>query len=175
MSQLKPCSDCEKDFIQYTTIQKTCIPCAIEKAKTKKKAKKTKEARKQRREYNENDKGWQLKRAQEAFNGFIRERDSQSRGCISCGSTTGRWTAGHYKTDKSLRFNEDNCHGQCWFNCNSNKSGNIAEYRPRLVEKIGKARVEYLELYHPSPQWTLEQIIEIKLKYRRKLKGLQSG
>jgi len=172
---MKACKVCKEDFepTRSTTQQVCSMSCAITFTRQKAEKKRKKETNKMRRAMNEKDKAYQLKRAQEVFNSFIRERDSQINGCISCGSTTGRWTAGHYKTDKALRFNEDNCHGQCWWNCNSNKSGNIAEYRPNLVKKIGKARTEYLELYHPSPQWTLEQVIEIKLKYRAKVKAMK--
>jgi len=139
------------------------MECAIALGREKK----AKKHRADKRSFNAKDKTYQLKRAQEAFNAYIRERDQQRYGCISCGSTTGKWTAGHFKTDKSLRFHPDNCHGQCWWNCNRNKSGNIAEYRPNLVKKIGEERVAYLEQYHPPPKYTLEQIIEIKEKFKR--------
>ena len=173
---MKTCPICYNAFKAFNTLQKTCsqIKCAVEYVRRKRAKKQKAETRKMRSEFNAKDKSHQLKLAQAAFNSFIRSRDPQSSGCISCGSTTGKWTAGHYKTDKSLRFVEDNVHGQCWFNCNSNRSGNIAEYRPRLVDKIGLERVEYLEKYHPPKNYTLEEIIAIKLEYRAKLKPLQS-
>lgn len=171
---VKKCKICEREFTpQYSTAQRVCgTKCAMELARGNRQKKAKKETTRMRREFNLKDRSYQLKLAQAAFNAYIRERDPQSKGCISCGGTTGKWTAGHYKTDKSLRFVEDNCHGQCWFNCNSNKSGNIAEYRPRLVEKIGIERVEALETYHPPPKLTIEEIIEIKELYRAKLKAL---
>lgn len=154
-------------------MQKACSPkCALELVKAKKVKAYNAETTRLKREHKASDKRHQLKLAQIAFNAFIRARDPQAWGCISCGSTAGRWTAGHYKTDKALRFNEDNAHGQCWWNCNSNKSGNIAEYRPRLVEKIGIERVEYLEQDHPSPKYTIEDIVEIKTKYKEKLAAI---
>ncbi len=56
---------------------------AIECANDRREKKKKTEDLKMRREMNEKDKTYQLKRTQEAFNAFIRERDSQSKGCIS--------------------------------------------------------------------------------------------
>ena len=169
----KACKVCKEPFEPWATTQRVCSQrCALDEVKAKQAKAYAKETSRLRREHRASDRAYQLKLAQAAFNAYIRERDPQSKGCISCGSTTGKWTAGHYKTDKSLRFHEDNCHGQCWFNCNSNKSGNIAEYRPRLVEKIGLERVEALETYHPPPKLTIDEIIEIKERYKAKLKAL---
>ena len=170
---MKKCRECGDLFSPWATTQRVCSPrCALDAARAKQAKAFKAETTRLKREHKASDRQYQLKLAQAAFNAYIRERDPQSKGCISCGSTTGKWTAGHFKTDKSLRFHEDNCHGQCWFNCNSNKSGNITEYRPRLVEKIGIERVEALEAYHPPPKLTIEEIIEIKARYKAKLKEL---
>ena len=147
------------------------IACAVGYQQEKSRKNHKAVTRKMKCEFNLTDRSYQLKKAQEAFNAFIRERD-KGLPCISCGGTGNKMTAGHFKTDKSLRFHPDNCHGQCWWNCNMNKSGNIAEYRPNLVLKIGDERVEYLEQYHPPANWTLFDIIEIKKLYRVKLKEL---
>lgn len=165
--------ECEVRFTPRNSTQVACsYPCALTLVQQKKVKAYKAETREMRKERNQKDRGYQLKKAQEAFNAYIRARDPQSQGCISCGSTSGKWTAGHFKTDKALRFHEDNCHGQCWWNCNSNKSGNIAEYRPRLVKKIGIERVEYLEQDHPSPKYTLDDIAAIKTKYKAKLAAI---
>ncbi len=42
-----------------------------------------------------------------------------------------------------------------------------------LVRRIGSERVEWLERDHPAKKYTLDEIIEIKLKYRKKLKELK--
>ena len=173
---MKTCRNCKAKFEPFQTTQVVCsTSCAISVARKKVKKDYRAQTTKLRKDFQGKDRSHQLKLAQAAFNAYIRERDPQSAGCISCGGTTGRWTAGHYKTDKSLRFVEDNCHGQCWWNCNSNQSGNIANYRPRLVEKIGIERVEALEIYLPPPKLTIEEIIEIKDRYRAKLKALSQG
>jgi hypothetical protein len=80
--------------------------------------------------------------------------------------------AGHYRTtaaQPALRFHEDNCHVQC-FQCNHPKSGNISEYRVNLITRIGEERVEYLERDHGTPNWSIDDIIEIRDEYREKVK-----
>ena len=170
----KTCPDCEKPFFPYTTIEKRCIPCAIIKGKASSARKWAAGTRKLKSKARARDRSYQLGKAQEAFNAYIRKRD-EGLPCISCGNIGNKFTAGHYKSAGAypeLRFNEDNCHGQCWYNCNSNKSGNIIEYRKGLIEKIGIERVEYLEGPHEPANLSLADIIEIKNKYRDKLRGL---
>jgi hypothetical protein len=114
--------------------------------------------------------------AQTAFNKFIRERDKDAP-CISCGRFhEGQWHAGHYRTRGAypeLRFDEDNCHKQCSV-CNNHLSGNIDNYTPRLIEKIGQARFDRLMSHHPLPKWKREDYEQIRDNYKNKLKGLQS-
>jgi hypothetical protein len=146
-------------------------------AREKEAKKKAQETNKMRREFNEKDRSYQLKKAQEAFNAYIRYRDRHLP-CISCGTTDEglRYDAGHYRTTGAhpeLRFTEDNCHRQCHYNCNINRSGNITDYRIGLVQRIGVNRVEWLEQDHPPKKYTLNDIIEIKKTYRKKLKALQ--
>lgn len=112
------------------------------------------------------------------FNKFIRLRD-KDKPCISCDSTAGTYTltAGHFHpagTYKNLRFNEDNVHGQCWYNCNKNKHGNLLEYRIRLVEKIGVKAVEELDrLRNEDRRFTIPELIEMKIKYKDLVKKLE--
>ena len=86
----------------------------------------------------------QLKLAQAEFNKFIRLRDAHLP-CISCQRFhEGRYDAGHYLSigaHPEHRFNEDNCHKQCHWNCNIQQSGNIKNYRIELVKKIGIQKV----------------------------------
>jgi len=153
------------------------MACAITFTRQKAEKKRKKETRVMRREFNEKDRSYQLKLTQQSFNAYIRERD-KGLPCISCGSTVNKLTAGHYKTvgaHPELRFEETNVHGQCWWNCNRNRSGNIHEFRKGLGVKIGLGAVLWLEGEHEPTNYTLADIIEIKLKYRRKLKELQNG
>ena len=128
------------------------------------------------REFKANDKSMLTPKAQAAFNKFIRERD-KDLACISCGREHGgQYHAGHYKSvgaRKDLRFNEDNCHKQCSV-CNNHLSGNLAEYTPRLIAKIGKARYEKL-LEVSTRSYTVEELKTIIKKYKKKYEELQTN
>lgn len=89
-------------------------------------------------------------KAGKKFRAFIRKRD-EGQPCISCGSCNTSdashfYSAGHYP---NLEFNEDNCHAACR-KCNFFLSGNLNEYRKRLIEKIGLQRVERLDFLAAS-------------------------
>ncbi|MGJ7216688.1 recombination protein NinG [Morganella morganii] len=117
------------------------------------------------------------KQAQTAFNAYIRERDKDLP-CISCGRHhAGQYHAGHYRTTKAmpeLRFDEDNVHKQCSA-CNNHLSGNIENYRPALIEKIGQERFDRLMGVHELPKWKREDYERIRDEYRRKLKELKNA
>jgi hypothetical protein len=118
---------------------------------------------------------WYADKAREACHGYIRERDKFDN-CISCGRDhDGQYHAGHYKpsaVNALLRYNEQNIHKQC-APCNSHKSGNLTEYRKRLVIKIGEAAVIELEQNNEVKRWTKEELIEIRRHYQQKLKELR--
>ncbi|MBD2827082.1 recombination protein NinG [Xenorhabdus szentirmaii] len=115
------------------------------------------------------------RQAQTAFNAFIRERDKYDP-CISCGRFhEGQWHAGHYRTQGAypeLRFDEDNCHKQCSA-CNNYLSGNIDNYMPRLIEKIGQARFDRLMSHHALPKWKREDYEQIRDHYKERLRELR--
>ncbi|OCG59004.1 recombination protein NinG [Gilliamella sp. Nev3-1] len=174
----KKCKNCGKKFALFNSLAKVCsIDCAIQYAKDNrvqeqtriKLTRITKEKIKTRSEH--------LRKAQTAFNAFIRERD-KNEPCISCGRYhTGQYHAGHYRSVGAcpeLRFCELNVHKQCSA-CNNHKSGNIIEYRINLVKKIGVEKVEWLEGYHDPKKYTIEQIKQIKVEYKEKLKELKRG
>ena len=121
----------------------------------------------------DSDRPYQIKKAQEQFNKFIRLRD-KGQPCISCQKPMKAVYAGHYKSvgaHGELRFNEDNCHAQC-FKCNSYLSGNTGEYRKHLIDKIGLDRVEELEGPHPVGELSLSNVIQIKEHYRSECRKL---
>jgi hypothetical protein len=130
---------------------------------------------KQRKEKLKTKSKW-LAEAQREFNRYIRLRDERDS-CISCGRSTGcKVNAGHFLSVGShpeLRFNEDNCHLQCE-HCNSFLSGNQRAYRERLVLKIGLDRVEALEGPHEPLKLSIDEIKEIKAKYKVKCKELEN-
>ena len=118
-----------------------------------------------------------IKQAQQAFNAYVRYRDA-ALPCISCGRYhKGQYHAGHYRTvgaHPELRFNEDNCHGQC-APCNNHLSGNIANYTPNLIAKIGPERYEALISHHEPCRYTRTDLERIRDVYRTKLKDLKES
>lgn len=86
------------------------------------------------------------KKAGEKFRAWIRKRD-EGQPCISCGSfntsdASHLYSAGNYPC---LEFEEDNVWLSCK-KCNCFLSGNLLEYRKRLLKKIGTDRVERLDM-----------------------------
>jgi hypothetical protein len=113
----------------------------------------------------------QLKsKAQVSFNAWIRRRDSHLM-CISCQSAKVEqaghfYSAGHYNR---LRFNEDNCHGQCR-RCNYFLSGNLNEYRKNLEKRIGKEKLAALDFEASKKdayKFDRFTLIDIILKYKK--------
>lgn len=115
-----------------------------------------------------------MKRAQSAFNAWIRE--SKGGQCISCGRHhEGQMHAGHYRTTAAapeLRFEPDNVWPQC-APCNTHLSGNLVLYRANLIHKIGMSRVEWLEGPHEPRRYRKEDYQEIETDYKKKLKELR--
>lgn len=191
MSTIKPkkprkkkCKQCREWFQPTRPIQPCCgfkceIAYATEHAKKKaddrelqerKRIKKeASEARKAKREYIDNDRSHQTKLTQKTFNAWVLVRDD-GKPCSSCGRSTGcKMNAGHFLSVGStpeLRFHPLNVHVQCE-HCNSFKSGNIGEYRPMLIDKIGLDKVEWLEGPHEPKKYTCEQLREIRAYYAR--------
>ncbi len=89
-----------------------------------------------------------LSELQSLVNKYVRMRDKYDR-CISCDKDknwVGQWHAGHYFSrghSSALRFNLLNIHKQCSV-CNNHLSGNIGEYTPRLINKIGEDKFNLL-------------------------------
>ncbi|MRT13687.1 recombination protein NinG [Enterobacteriaceae bacterium RIT711] len=114
------------------------------------------------------------KQTQAAFNEYIRTRDA-AEPCISCGRHhEGKYDAGHYRTrgaSPSTRYDETNCHKQC-VPCNQHLSGNIENYTPRLIEKIGREAFDRLMGPHPVIKWTREGLQELARHYRGKTRQL---
>lgn len=139
MAKIKTCKVCKNEFEQRSTLQAVCSPRCFNEHKQNKEAARIKPR--------EAAKSAAKELAQMAFNAYIRARD-KGRPCISCGAPwTDEHQAGHYVPVSSgnvLRFDEDNCHGQCR-RCNMELSGNLAAYRIGLIGRIGHDAVCRLE------------------------------
>ncbi|MEJ5039951.1 recombination protein NinG [Pseudomonas sp. B21-036] len=121
-----------------------------------------------------------LREAQQAFNAYIRERDRLAGyACISSDRPLD-WNgnavdAGHYRSTGAaphLRFDENNCHAQSKHD-NRYLSGNVADYRLGLIQRIGLAAVEALEVDQEPRRYTIEDLQAIKALYRQKLRDLK--
>lgn len=188
----KKCKQCGKEFVP---MRSTAIACSylcakayvdarnekLKAQKAKQEAKVDRQLTKERKEKLKTRNDY-IKETQVAFNAFIRERD-KDKPCICCGKPLGEsqvgggFDAGHYRSVGSsphLRFNEDNCHGQRKY-CNNWRSGNAVDYRLGLIARIGIERVEALESDNSPKKWDIEELKELKQKYKDKLKELKSG
>ena len=104
------------------------------------------------------------------FHKFIRNRD-ENKPCISCGKYT-TLQAGHFYSagnHPSVRFNEDNVHGQC-VKCNYYLSANLLPYRTNLIHKIGVERFNKITLNTQMAKksgykWSRLYLVEVILKY----------
>ena len=113
-----------------------------------------------------------LAELQALVNKYVRLRD-HAQGCISCdkpSSWTGQWHASHYHSrghSSQLRFNLWNIHKGCSV-CNSHLSGNIGQYTPRLIEKIGQEKVAWMESNKSQPKSYDVEWIKRAIKVTRK-------
>lgn len=167
------CCNCKTITSNRAGLKWSCdIECTIaftNRALARKKAKEIKVERKEIKAAKERIKPlskWLIE-AQQAFNAWVRLRDD-NQPCISCGRHhKGKYNAGHFRSTGAashLRFNPANVHKQCE-PCNSHLSGNIINYRPRLIEKIGLSVVESLENDNAPKKWTVEECKFIKAHY----------
>ena len=121
--------------------------------------------------------GYWMRRAQSAFNAWVRARDA-GQPCISCGRHhQGQNHAGHYRpagSNPELRFEPDNCHLQC-APCNSHLSGNLTKYRQALIAKVGLERVEWLEGPHEPKRYRRDDYQAIESEYKAKLKEINGS
>lgn len=125
-----------------------------------------------------------IAKCQKLFNEYVRERDLTGDyfKCISCGEIKDErfMNAGHYYNVghfPGLRFDEDNCHGQC-IRCNKFLHGNLIEYRDNLFVKIGPERFNKLKvkagLYKRNGYKFSRFEVEEKIKeLQKKLKELK--
>lgn len=187
----KRCKECEELFAPIRDMQPCCsyscevmyvvknLNSLIDDGKKRdiKKSNKLKKA------FNQTDKSYMMNKAQYTFNKFIRLRDINKQ-CVSCYFVWGlkghqrQSQASHYMSvgkSKILRFNEDNVHKSCQI-CNSHLSGNLVEYRIRLIKIIGLKRVEELELISKSSKpcrYSIDDYKDIIVKYNLKIKELE--
>lgn len=188
MPTLKPkkCKVCRNEFKPSKPMQKICgYECATQVAKLAHEKRVAKVARDDRRETKAKleklkTKGDYIKEAQSAFNKYVRFRD-MGKGCISCGADCGTTAvggdgdAGHFRSRGSaphLRFDERNCHLQCK-RCNRYLSGNVADYRVGLIDRIGQLALDALEADQTPKHYTVDDLKNIKAIYSAKCREME--
>lgn len=181
----KICKICKKKFeVKYSNTQIVCsFECSFEKVRREQAIRlKTiaKEWKMRKRELKEKTLTTTevQKLAQIIFNTYIRLRDKVEP-CISCGvkNAVSGWDAGHFYSAgrySYLRFNEDNVHKQCKRPCNLDLHGNFAEYRIRLIEKIGIDRVNELDVNrNKTIKYTKEYLNGVINTYKEKIEEIK--
>lgn len=175
------CAQCKKYFEQSSGMvrgalffcsQSHLIDYAganVKRLAAKGKEKQVKEFRAETRKRKEalRTKPWYIKEAQKWFNKRIRLRDN-GKPCISCGrpyrlTFGGAFDCGHYRSVGScpeLRFEELNAAAQC-VRCNRDLSGNVAEYRKGLIDRIGQDKVDWIEGHHHTKKYTIDDLKKI--------------
>ncbi|MCB2255800.1 recombination protein NinG [Pseudomonas chlororaphis] len=176
---------CGKPFKPTMTTQKVCsIACAKAMAKDPKMQKIaakaiTKQARQDLQERRERlkSRAEYAKEAQAAINRYVRLRDAHL-GCISCSkpaSWQGQWHCSHFRSVGAaphLRFNLWNMNKSCSA-CNNFLSGNIMAYRPALIEKIGQAKVDWLECNSDVARHDISYLRRVKAVFSKKARRLE--
>ncbi|SUC18926.1 Bacteriophage Lambda NinG protein [Proteus mirabilis] len=78
-----------------------------------------------------------------------------------------------------LRFDERNAYKQCK-SCNggagrfTHKNASVSQkYEEKLIEKFGQELVDWLRGPHELPHWRREDYIQIRDKYREKVRQLK--
>lgn len=174
---MSKCAICRAEFERRYMTSKTCGDpiCKAELKRQKERKKAERESTRARKEKLKSRSDW-LNDVQRVFNAYIRARDGNI--CISCGTQSPdiQYCAGHYRSRGAApqhRFNEDNVHSQCNHHCNMKLSGNIVNYRPALIKKIGLAAVEALENDNSARYYAIEDLREGIAKYKAKIKDLK--
>jgi hypothetical protein len=175
--KLATCKICKGKFVRTRPLQSLCLnlSCVVEYA-NRSAAKRERVDLKVRREAIKTPSD-RAKPAQAAVNRYVNARDS-GKPCISCGKPDrGVRNASHYKSrgsNSALRFNLWNIHSSC-YSCNCEKSGNIGEYRPRLIDRIGAEKVEWLDCHPRSREYSPEYLKRLTRIFNKKTKRTKTN
>lgn len=152
-SQLRPkvCAMCPMEFVPRSSFATCCSQrCAMRKVTRDRAEREAKEKAeiKARKEKLKTVTEWEDE-CRRIVQKIARIRD-RNDGCISCHvgpNYGGQWHGSHYRSVgacSNTQFLLWNIHKAC-AQCNKYKGGNREFYRPRLIEKIGLERVEWLD------------------------------
>jgi hypothetical protein len=179
----KTCRVCKVKYTPRTSLQSVCgYDCSLtytnllaEKKKRATELKSRKET-KQKLEKFKTITEW-ANEAQDWVNKYARLRD-RFDGCISCDKPPnwhGQWHGSHFRSRKAasaVRFNLWNIHKGCSV-CNKWLSGNLSEYEPRLVAKIGQEKVDWLRSQNQTVSYSIEYLKRLKAVFKKKCARLE--
>lgn len=173
------CPQCRKKLDPGQRIHDECVDAFAKSVKAKAEwaaLKKVNQQDKERKEKLKSRAKW-LAECQAIINKYVRLRD-RNLPCCSCerpASWDGQWHASHYRSvgaASAVRFNLWNIHKGCSI-CNNHLSGNIANYRPRIIERIGIDRFEWLESQNQLVRYDIEYLKRLKEVMGRRLKRME--
>ena len=176
------CRACKQPFTKLRPMQIACSPtCAYVIGKRAGDRARAREARKQAQELRKRKEAIKTLRqraneAQAAVNKYVRLRDA-ALGCVSCDkgpNWEGQWHASHFRSvgaASSIRFHLWGINKSCSI-CNNHKSGNLSEYEPRLILKIGKDKVEWMKTQNQIRRYDAEYLNRLKQIFNRRANRL---
>jgi hypothetical protein len=179
---MSKCKICKVDFVKTRPLQAVCsINCAMQTAGIKAAIKRVKAEQKDKRETKAKldaikPRAKYLAEAQAIANKYARVRDV-NEGCISCDKPAtwdGQWHGSHFRSvgaASAVRFNLWNIHKACSI-CNNWKSGNIGEFTPRIIEKIGVDKVEWLKSQNQLKRYDIDYLKKYKKVIGKRLKRM---
>lgn len=175
MTKPKACNQCGSIFTPARPLQAVCGAfCASKLVMAAKKQER--ESVKVRKEAIKSRADW-AREAQIIVNKYVRLRDAHL-GCVSCDKPAnwhGQWHASHFRSvgaATAVRFNIWNIHKACSV-CNNWKSGNLSEYEPKLREKIGNDKVDWLRTQNQIVRYDVPYLERLKKIFTKKVKRME--
>jgi len=162
----KTCAQCGTQYRPFSSTSRVCSPvCASRWVKAKNSQERLQF--KERKEKAKRISKWE-EECRAIVQKIARIRD-RNDGCISChlpSTWGGQWHGSHFRSHgaaSAVQFHLWNIHKSC-SSCNRDKGGNIIAYRPRLVEKIGQEKVDWL--------MSQNQIVRHPVDYYKRFKAV---
>ena len=171
----KKCRGCGEKFTPARPLQVACSPnCAYAVARangTKRRAAQYRVDKEKSKTVSEHS-----AEAKVIMQKYARLRD-RNLGCCSCDKPkewSGQWHGSHYRpaTNSAIRFNLWNINKSCSV-CNNHKSGNHAGYTPKLIEKIGQDKVDWLNSQNQVVKYSIEYLVRLKKIFKEKIRRLE--
>ena len=186
------CVICKTKFERRAMWHKTCSPeCAIIYAPIMIQKKKDAEHARLKKKVKTNDRQHQLELTQDVFNKLRRLQELKwfaDRGleptCISCWKPLGgdKWSCGHLRTVKSashLRYDPSNTFLQHNWSCNSQKSGDVQNYKLGLIKRFGEIEgqriIDYVETNNSLANWTCDELIQMRKEFNKDIRLLNQS